>query len=122
MTFLLLELQRGSRQLRACCGGWGYRRGALGGATRRHGAQQHPCVTHPLPDMPGAKLQALQHAMDAGLAGQKLRLLCVANADRCLHLRAVCEWQHYFFGSMAAGGQLYYFSVGTRLPRLNISL
>ena len=32
--------------------------------------------------MPGAKLQALPHAMDAGLAGHKLRFLCAANADR----------------------------------------
>ena len=27
-------------------------------------------------------MQALQHALDAGLAGQKLRFLCAANADR----------------------------------------
>ena len=32
--------------------------------------------------MPGAKLLALQRAQDVGLAGQKLRFLCAANADR----------------------------------------
>ena len=49
---------------------------------RRHGAQQHACLTHPLPDMPGARLQALQRVLDLCLAEQKLRFLCAANADR----------------------------------------